>query len=181
MTFRSTSLTAKEMGPPVGGEAAHVAAGTTASNWTPVAGTGLGRVTLKGMSKNAGNPPGNGSGNGSRMTGHRVRVARDAVVAVGAGNRDLTMATRPVEDRRRPRRICDTPVVSMNIAASPVIWVRPRLSACCATLWGIENCVWRPDSWNCCPWVSVDGVIVAVVVVSLSTRSPTGLPGQYSS
>ena len=62
-----------------------------------------------------------------------------------------------------------------------MIWVSPRPSACCTTAWGIENCVWRSTSWNCWPWVKVDGEIVAVVVVSLRTMFPTGLPGQYSS
>ncbi len=73
------------------------------------------------------------------------------------------------------------PFVSRNIVASPVIWERPRFSASWATDWGMENWVWRSFRLNCSPWVSVEGEMVAVVVVSLSTRLPTGLPGQYIS
>src|ERR1019366_3138978 len=189
VTLRSTSLMPNEMGPPRAVKFPSWSAGTTASNWTPVGGTGLGSVTLKGMSKKSGNPPGNGGpGNGTGMTGPPGLGFPDIDVVVVVVVAAPTVVDDDPEDDAEvvPKTATGpgksaTPVVSMNIAASPVIWVRPRPSACCATAWGIENCVWSPASWNCWPWASVDGVIVAVVVVSLSTRSPTGLPGQYIS
>ncbi len=52
-------------------------------NWTPVEGTGLGSVTLKGVSKTAENPPGY-SGNGSSEVGPMLGtvVTTSEVVAV---------------------------------------------------------------------------------------------------
>ena len=41
--------------------------------------------------------------------------------------------------------------------------------------------VWYPVTWNWSPAESVLGVMVAEVVTSLNTRSPTGVCGQYSS
>ena len=133
------------------------------------------------MSKNAGNSPGKGPGSGTGSIGSATMGPVAADVVVGEEATDPPPVATTVIGPVPPNALSFTPVVSMNTDMSPVIWVRPRFSACWTTFWGIENWVWRSLSWK--SWFSarVDGVIVAVVVVSLSTRSPTGLPGQYSS
>ncbi len=160
VTFRLISPTSMAMGPPTAVNVSDDAGEGVATNWTPVEGTGLGSVTSKGMSTTAPNWSGYGYGTwiGS------CRCPPDWRWGAGIG------PSKP-----------DTPVVSRNIDASPVIWVSPRFSACWATACGIENWVCRLASWNCWPWDSVEGEIDAVVVVSFRTRSPTGLPGQYIS
>src|ERR1700688_160769 len=99
----------------------------------------------------------------------------DGVDELGGVVTDVVPDPTPTTVPGKPNSV---PVTLRYSDRSPLKVVRPRFSACWATLWGIVNCVCRLVTWNWSPSLSEVGEIDPVVTTSLTAMSPTGVPGQ---